>query len=188
DGPGVAAANELEAVGDPVPCKRARELRVLLVERVGRAGVRPDVGAAVAQPRRDPRQGRERAVGVEEREIAAEDALQVVRALVAGPALEHPELTGVMKADVERAVPAFGETRQGAPAPARNRPEAGIHGSDQVARDERLPALAAADAVRPLLVGERPGRAERHHEDERANAVAVEEDVLDDAETDGLQE
>ena len=58
----------------------------------------------------------------------------------------------------------------------------------EIARDERLPALVRPDPVRPLLVGERAGGAERHHEDDRPRAVQRHELVLDDAHPDGLQE
>ena len=45
-----------------------------------------------------------------------------------------------------------------------------------------------ADAVRPLLVGERPGRAERQHKDERLRSVLGDQLVLDDAHAHGEEE
>src|SRR5204863_7503767 len=119
--------------------------------------------------------------------VAAEDRLEVVRALVARPALEDPELTRVVETDVERAVASFGESDERPVRAVRDRAEARVDRVHEVARDERLPALVGANPVRPLLVGERPGRAERHDEDRRLSARG-DKLVLDDTGAHGEQE
>ena len=83
------------------------------------------------------------------------------------------------------AVAALREPGERAGAAARNRAVARVDGADEVARDERLPVRVRPHAVRPLLVGERAGRAERHHEDRGPDLVQRDELVLDDAEPDG---
>src|SRR5262249_34370961 len=127
------------------------------------------------------------AVRAEQRRIPSEDARQVARPLVPGPALEHAELAGMVETDVERAVAAFRQPGEHPSRAATNGAVSRVNGPDEIARDEGLPPFVRPDAVRPLLVRERPGRAERHHEDERSNPARVDEDVLDDAETNRLQ-
>ena len=94
----------------------------------------------------------------------------------------------VVHRDVDRAVAPFRETADRAPVLRRDRAVAVVDRADEVARDERLPAFVLPDPVRPFLVGERAGRAERHHEDGGSRAVQRDELVLDDAHTDGLEE
>ena len=84
----------------------------------------------------------------------AEDRAEVVGPLVARPALEHPELTGVVEADVERAVAALRQPGECPRATGPDRAVAGVDRADDVAGEERLPRVASLDAVRPLLVGE----------------------------------
>ena len=92
-----------------------------------------------------------------------------------------------MQADVERAVPAFGEPGESARAARRDRAVPRVDRSHDVAREERLPGALRLDAVRPLLVGEAPGRAERHREDHRPHLVPCDQLVLDDARANGRE-
>ena len=55
----------------------------------------------------------------------------------------------------------------GAAGAVRDRPVALVDGAHDIAGEKRLPRVVGPDAVRPLLVGEAAGRAERHHEDHR---------------------
>src|SRR5205085_11225372 len=102
--------------------------------------------------------------------------------------LDEAELERVVDGDVDRPVPAFGETADAAGAARANGAEAGVDCVDDVVGHERLPALARPHAVRPLLVDEGSGRPERHHEDHRPGAAERGELVLDDAEADSLEE
>src|SRR6476620_11709720 len=90
---------------------------------------------------------------------ATEDREDLVRALVARPALEDSKLAGVMKSDVQRPVPSLGEPRQCAAGSGTDRAIASVDRPDDVAGEESLPARIASDAVRPLGVGEPARRA-----------------------------
>src|SRR5581483_8302348 len=101
----------------------------------------------------------ERRVRAHEPRARAEDRAQRVGRLVARPALDDAELAGVVDGDVDRAVAALREAADRARRAARDRAEATVDRAHEVAGAEGRPALVRADSVRPLLVGERPGRA-----------------------------
>jgi hypothetical protein len=86
------------------------EACVLLPQAVLVAAVEPHERVLAAKQRRDARQRQQRAVLSEESLVPlAEHRLDVVRLLVAGPALQHAELRRVVQADVQRSVAALRE-------------------------------------------------------------------------------
>src|SRR5262249_58665240 len=107
--PRVSTGQDEEAMANAQPRELVREGDVLAKRPVAEARVEPDVGAASAKAPRDLWRVLGRTVVGEPRLLAPEDRQDVVGPLVARPALEHPELTGVMKADVQRPVAAFGQ-------------------------------------------------------------------------------
>src|SRR5690349_9308843 len=188
DPPGVAAVTDEEPVRDAVAGQLRGEAPVLAPVPVGAARVEPDERVLAPELRSDLRQRQRRAVPRQEIGTAAEDRRDVVRLLVAGPALEHAELGRVVEPDVERGVAALGETAERARRAVRDRSEPAVDGPDDVPREERLPATVAEDAVRPLLVREDPGRAHRHRDDRRLHLLLGEQRVLDDPDADGADE
>src|SRR5579862_140236 len=179
--PVVAAADDAVAVTDVDVREERRELRVLLLEVVAGAAVEPDVRVRVAQLRGGGVERQQRAVVREGRGVVTEDRAEWVGTFVAGPALEHLELAGVVDADVDRAVPALRQAGQPPRPTGPNCAVAPVDRPDEVACHEGLPTLVRSDAVRPLLVGERARRSERHHEDDRLDLVQRHELVLDHA-------
>ena len=145
------------------------------------AAVEPHVRLRPPEHRSGVAQREQWAVPAEQRGAVPEDRRNVVGALITRPALEDAELARVVDADVQRGVPALGESDQCASRAARNGAVPRVDRSHDVPCDKRLPALVAADPVCPLLVGERARRAERHDEDDRAHAVQGDELVLDDS-------
>src|SRR5437588_2512663 len=143
------------AVHDEVPMpqvqarQRPCEAVVLLQLAVTGAAVEPEVRVLSPQQLRDARDRQLRAVAVQDRLALPEDRRNRVGLLVTRPALDDAELARMVQGDVEGAVPAL---RQTADRPHRGRPVALLHRVHDVARDERLPPLVRADAVRPFLV------------------------------------
>src|SRR5256886_3978491 len=186
--PGVATGDEEEVVRHTQALQLGREALVLALQRVLRARVEPDERAFLPQLGGDQREGERWAVVAEPGLVPAEDRPHVVGLLVARPALEHPELAWVVEPDVERRVAALGEAPDRPARTRRDRAIALVDRVDDVTREERLPARVSAGPVRPLLVGERAGRAERHHDDHRRDLLLREERVLDDADPDRTDE
>src|SRR5260221_2833469 len=169
-------------------CERAREAIVLLQRVVAGPAVEPEEGVSALEFLRSPGDRQLRAVPRHERPVKAEDRWDPVRHLIPGPAFDDAELTRMVDRDVERGIAALAEPGDPPACSGANRPVPLVDGANHVARDERLPAFVRAHAVRPLLVGERTRRPERHHEDHRARAVQRDELVLHDAHPNGRKE
>src|SRR4249920_2699474 len=107
--PVVPAAHQEEPMRQMVVLQRGGERRVLGPELVVRATEEPEVCVRPSKRRCYRGQREARAVPCEQGASMTEDRADVVRALVARPALEHAKLAGVVQSDVERAVPAFGK-------------------------------------------------------------------------------
>ena len=138
------------------------------------------------QLRRGGTESVEGRVGRDALEVTAEDRPYVRSPFVPGPALDVLELPGIVQRDVDRAVATFRQAADRAGRRLHNRAVPRVDRLDKVARHERRPPVIRPDAVHPLLVSERPRRAERHHEDHRLTfRVQL---VLDDAQAHGKQE
>src|SRR5437667_6507823 len=97
--PVVSSRHDQEAVANPQPRELVRKGGVLGKRTVAATRVEPDVRPVFPKPARNPRQVRLRAVVGEALLLPAEDRENVVGALVAGPAFEHPELARVVHPD-----------------------------------------------------------------------------------------
>src|SRR5437773_870290 len=163
------------------------ELEVLQSQGVVGAGVEPEVRVGATQRSRSCVDSVQRCVDRQAFELPPEDRMVLGGTLVAGPALDERELAWMLKRDVDRAVPAFGQAADAAPSRRGDRPVTRVDRVDDVAPDERPPAFGGTDAVRPLLVRERARGAERHREDQRLRELPGEELVLDDPHPDGQE-
>src|SRR5262245_646231 len=184
----MAAGDDEEAMADVQPRELSRERLVLVKVTIAVARVEPDVRPLPPEAAGDVGQVRARAVEGKPLLARAEDRGDLVGALVAGPALEGAELTWMVQADVERAVSPFGKPADGARRRGADRSIASIDRPDNVVGKERLPARVGPYAVCPLGVGEASGRAERHHQNHRADLVLRDQLVLDDAGLDGEEQ
>src|ERR1700694_1097441 len=126
DAPIVTASDDEELVVNSVLSERLEERPVLEPERVHDPGVGPDERVPAPQLLRYLLQELRRTVVSHAPRICAEDARDVLRQLVARPALDHAELAGVVEGDVDRAVSARGQTADRTGVPGADRPVATV--------------------------------------------------------------